>query len=223
METPDWSMRGPECTRWLKGMTFFEFCFVVCTDSCHSDQHNHFAVEENQHRSLMFFSVQNQNDFQASFSTWHALLIILHTVQSGSPQNAAETNTKALWMTDNLPQGALFNALFFLIQDPTCSLCHHLSSLVEHFTCVVKMLYNLQFIQAVSALSTKFSPEERQAWSTSGALKKVGGKSIDTTLRHYSPSHANFSFFNFSFVCSAMLRALSAINRVRASSLLKIF
>ncbi|XP_053295045.1 E3 ubiquitin-protein ligase ubr3 isoform X1 [Pleuronectes platessa] len=42
----------------------------------------------------------------------------------------------------------------------------------EHFTCVVKMLYNLQFIQALTALSTKFSPEERQAWSTSGALKK---------------------------------------------------
>ncbi|XP_056279535.1 E3 ubiquitin-protein ligase ubr3 [Pseudoliparis swirei] len=42
----------------------------------------------------------------------------------------------------------------------------------EHFTCVVKMLYNLQFTQAVVAVSTKFSPEERQAWSTSGALKK---------------------------------------------------
>ncbi|KAM6955595.1 E3 ubiquitin-protein ligase ubr3 isoform 1-T1 [Lycodopsis pacificus] len=43
----------------------------------------------------------------------------------------------------------------------------------EHFTCVVKMLYNLQFAQALAALSTKFSPEERQAWSTSGALKKT--------------------------------------------------
>ncbi|TNN54254.1 E3 ubiquitin-protein ligase UBR3 [Liparis tanakae] len=42
----------------------------------------------------------------------------------------------------------------------------------EHFTCVVKMLYNLQFTQAVAAVSTKFSPEERQAWRTSGALKK---------------------------------------------------
>jgi len=38
---------------------------------------------------------------------------------------------------------------------------------------VVKMLYNLQFTQALAALSIKFSPEERQAWSTSGALKKV--------------------------------------------------
>lgn len=44
---------------------------------------------------------------------------------------------------------------------------------VEHFSCVVKMLYNLQFTQAVAALSTKFSPEERQAWRASGALKKV--------------------------------------------------
>ncbi|XP_034418334.1 E3 ubiquitin-protein ligase ubr3 isoform X3 [Cyclopterus lumpus] len=43
----------------------------------------------------------------------------------------------------------------------------------EHFICVVKMLYNLQFTQAVAAVSAKFSPEERQAWSTSGALKKV--------------------------------------------------
>ncbi|XP_076603037.1 E3 ubiquitin-protein ligase ubr3 [Chaetodon auriga] len=42
----------------------------------------------------------------------------------------------------------------------------------EHFTCVVKMLYNLQFTQALAALSSKFSPEERQAWSTAGALKK---------------------------------------------------
>lgn len=43
----------------------------------------------------------------------------------------------------------------------------------EHFSCVVKMLYNLQFIQALAALSSKFSPEERQAWSATGALKKV--------------------------------------------------
>lgn len=51
------------------------------------------------------------------------------------------------------------------------------SFFVEHFTCVVKMLYNLQFTQALAALSTKFSSEERQAWSTSGALKKVKMKS----------------------------------------------
>ncbi|XP_019731364.1 E3 ubiquitin-protein ligase ubr3 [Hippocampus comes] len=44
---------------------------------------------------------------------------------------------------------------------------------VEHFTCVVKMLYNLQFIQALAALSTKLRPEERQAWSSSGAIKKA--------------------------------------------------
>lgn len=44
---------------------------------------------------------------------------------------------------------------------------------VEHFTCVVKMLYNLQFIQALVSLSTKLRPEERQAWSSSGAIKKV--------------------------------------------------
>uniref|UniRef100_A0A8C8K7D5 E3 ubiquitin-protein ligase n=1 Tax=Oncorhynchus tshawytscha TaxID=74940 RepID=A0A8C8K7D5_ONCTS len=43
----------------------------------------------------------------------------------------------------------------------------------EHFICLVRMLYNLQYTQALAALSAKFSPEERQAWSTSGTLKKV--------------------------------------------------
>uniref|UniRef100_A0A8C9Y6X0 E3 ubiquitin-protein ligase n=1 Tax=Sander lucioperca TaxID=283035 RepID=A0A8C9Y6X0_SANLU len=57
----------------------------------------------------------------------------------------------------------------------------------EHFTCVVKMLYNLQFTQALAALSTKFSPEERQAWSTSGALKKNAANaetSFEVLLSH---------------------------------------
>lgn len=48
-----------------------------------------------------------------------------------------------------------------------------LSVPVEHFICLVRTLYNLQYTQALAALSAKFSPEERQAWSTSGALKKV--------------------------------------------------
>uniref|UniRef100_A0A3Q3J047 E3 ubiquitin-protein ligase n=1 Tax=Monopterus albus TaxID=43700 RepID=A0A3Q3J047_MONAL len=57
----------------------------------------------------------------------------------------------------------------------------------EHFTCVVKMLYNLQFSQALAALSTKFSPEERQAWSTSGALMKNAAnaeRSFEALLSH---------------------------------------
>lgn len=57
------------------------------------------------------------------------------------------------------------------------------SSCVEHFTCVVKMLYNLQFIQALAALSSKFSLEERQAWSTAGALKKVKVTSQSRSFR----------------------------------------
>eukprot|EP00066_Takifugu_rubripes_P018891 XP_011608157.1 PREDICTED: E3 ubiquitin-protein ligase UBR3 isoform X2 [Takifugu rubripes] len=55
----------------------------------------------------------------------------------------------------------------------------------EHFTCVVKMLYNLQFIQALAALSSKFSPDERQAWSTAGVLKKnssLSEKSFEVLL-----------------------------------------
>ncbi|KAG7272352.1 hypothetical protein CRUP_011600, partial [Coryphaenoides rupestris] len=57
----------------------------------------------------------------------------------------------------------------------------------EHFTCVVKMLYNLQFVQALVALSAKLSPDERYTWCTSGALKKNavdGEKRLDALLSH---------------------------------------
>uniref|UniRef100_A0AAR2JE95 E3 ubiquitin-protein ligase n=1 Tax=Pygocentrus nattereri TaxID=42514 RepID=A0AAR2JE95_PYGNA len=43
----------------------------------------------------------------------------------------------------------------------------------EHFTCIVKVLYTLQYTQALAALSVKFNPEERLAWSNTGAAKKV--------------------------------------------------
>ncbi|XP_073701139.1 E3 ubiquitin-protein ligase ubr3 [Garra rufa] len=42
----------------------------------------------------------------------------------------------------------------------------------EHFTCVVKVLYSLQYTQALAALSIRFSREERLAWSNTGAAKK---------------------------------------------------
>lgn len=45
------------------------------------------------------------------------------------------------------------------------------------------MLYNLQFTQALAALSTKLSSEERKAWVTSGALKKVKIKSPNIGLK----------------------------------------
>ncbi|XP_063069644.1 E3 ubiquitin-protein ligase ubr3 isoform X2 [Engraulis encrasicolus] len=57
----------------------------------------------------------------------------------------------------------------------------------EHFMCMVKVLYTLQYTQALAALSIKFSPEERQAWSTSGALKKSmpnATKSWEALLSH---------------------------------------
>ncbi|CAB1328486.1 unnamed protein product [Coregonus sp. 'balchen'] len=57
----------------------------------------------------------------------------------------------------------------------------------EHFICLVRMLYNLQYTQALAALSAKFSPEERRAWSTSGALNKNAfnaEKSFDALLSH---------------------------------------
>uniref|UniRef100_A0A6Q2YGG5 E3 ubiquitin-protein ligase n=1 Tax=Esox lucius TaxID=8010 RepID=A0A6Q2YGG5_ESOLU len=60
----------------------------------------------------------------------------------------------------------------------------------EHFICLVRMLYNLQYTQALAALSAKFSPEERQAWSTSGALKKLSSsvwspQSIEYSLQQF--------------------------------------
>lgn len=73
------------------------------------------------------------------------------------------------------------------------------SPCVEHFTCVVKMLYNLQFIQAVAALSSKFSPEERQAWSSAGALKKVKVKLHQRSLTHDSLWNAGAKVISFIF------------------------
>uniref|UniRef100_A0A8B9LT97 E3 ubiquitin-protein ligase n=1 Tax=Astyanax mexicanus TaxID=7994 RepID=A0A8B9LT97_ASTMX len=58
----------------------------------------------------------------------------------------------------------------------------------EHFTCIVKVLYTLQYTQALAALSVKFSPEERLAWSNTGAAKKVrvwSPQSIEFTLQQF--------------------------------------
>uniref|UniRef100_A0A673WAV8 E3 ubiquitin-protein ligase n=1 Tax=Salmo trutta TaxID=8032 RepID=A0A673WAV8_SALTR len=57
----------------------------------------------------------------------------------------------------------------------------------EHFICLVRTLYNLQYTQALAALSAKFSPEERQAWSTSGTLKKVMEISPSSPYYLYHP------------------------------------
>ncbi|XP_058889679.1 E3 ubiquitin-protein ligase ubr3-like isoform X2 [Acipenser ruthenus] len=57
----------------------------------------------------------------------------------------------------------------------------------EHFTCIVKVLYTLQYIHAIAALSVKFSAEERLAWKNSGALKKHTSdaeKSWEVLLSH---------------------------------------
>ncbi|XP_068101659.1 E3 ubiquitin-protein ligase UBR3 isoform X3 [Hyperolius riggenbachi] len=42
----------------------------------------------------------------------------------------------------------------------------------EHFTCIVKVLYSLSYIQALMALSVKLHPEGRTTWRESGASKK---------------------------------------------------
>ncbi|KAJ8255418.1 hypothetical protein GJAV_G00204660 [Gymnothorax javanicus] len=44
----------------------------------------------------------------------------------------------------------------------------------EHFTCLVKVLYTLHYIQAIAGLSLKFSPEERRAWRSSEAVNEDG-------------------------------------------------
>ncbi|XP_052462856.1 E3 ubiquitin-protein ligase ubr3 isoform X2 [Carassius gibelio] len=57
----------------------------------------------------------------------------------------------------------------------------------EHFTCVVKVLYSLQYTQALAALSVRFSPEERLVWSNTGAAKKNtpnSDKSWESLLGH---------------------------------------
>ncbi|XP_050974890.1 E3 ubiquitin-protein ligase ubr3 isoform X1 [Labeo rohita] len=57
----------------------------------------------------------------------------------------------------------------------------------EHFTCVVKVLYSLQYTQALAALSIRFSREERLAWSNTGAAKKNtpnSDKSWESLLGH---------------------------------------
>ncbi|KAI5107182.1 E3 ubiquitin-protein ligase UBR3 isoform X4 [Silurus meridionalis] len=57
----------------------------------------------------------------------------------------------------------------------------------EHFTSIVKVLYTLLYTQALAALSIKLSPEERLAWSNSGAAKKNlpnSEKSWEALLSH---------------------------------------
>ncbi|XP_053733122.1 E3 ubiquitin-protein ligase ubr3 isoform X2 [Synchiropus splendidus] len=61
----------------------------------------------------------------------------------------------------------------------------------EHFSCVVKMLYNLQYTQALAALSTKLSPEERQAWTSTGAMKKPPRPSTSQPGHLYPQISAN--------------------------------
>lgn len=75
---------------------------------------------------------------------------------------------------------------------------------VEHFTCVVKMLYNLQFTQGLAAMSTKFSSEERQARVTSGALAKVQITIMQWNL-HIHPSFVCYDFY-LCFSCKISLQ-----------------
>lgn len=115
------------------------------------------------------------NILWATFSTWNTLLII-RSVSLCADWEIRHSST---------PPTISCRAHWSFFPFQTAQRCYGyewlitmgVSPCVEHFTCVVKMLYNLQFIQALAALSSKFSPEERQAWSSAGALKKVKVKS----------------------------------------------
>ncbi|XP_059822600.1 E3 ubiquitin-protein ligase ubr3 isoform X1 [Hypanus sabinus] len=56
----------------------------------------------------------------------------------------------------------------------------------EHFTCIVKVLYNLLYVQAVATLSFQFNEEEREAWKNSGKLQTMGNseKNNEVLLSH---------------------------------------
>lgn len=49
----------------------------------------------------------------------------------------------------------------------------YFSPFIEHFTCIIKVLFTLLYIQALVALSVKGSTDDRTTWMNSGALKKV--------------------------------------------------
>lgn len=73
----------------------------------------------------------------------------------------------------------------------------------EHFTCVVKVLYSLQFTQALAALSIRFSREERLAWSNTGAAKKVRPMSYTSQPSHpitHPAKHQSKSFLTHTSV-----------------------
>ncbi|XP_051885288.1 LOW QUALITY PROTEIN: E3 ubiquitin-protein ligase ubr3 [Pristis pectinata] len=56
----------------------------------------------------------------------------------------------------------------------------------EHFTCIVKVLYNLLYVQAIATLSFRFNEEEREAWKNSGKLQIMGNseKNCEVLLSH---------------------------------------
>uniref|UniRef100_A0A8C6V8X7 E3 ubiquitin-protein ligase n=1 Tax=Naja naja TaxID=35670 RepID=A0A8C6V8X7_NAJNA len=60
----------------------------------------------------------------------------------------------------------------------------------EHFVCIIKVLFTLLYIQALVALSVKFSPEDKMTWMNSGALEKDSSSawcsdSIETYLQQF--------------------------------------
>ncbi|XP_067891467.1 E3 ubiquitin-protein ligase ubr3 isoform X1 [Heterodontus francisci] len=56
----------------------------------------------------------------------------------------------------------------------------------EHFTCIVKVLYNLLYTQAIATLSVRFSEVERAAWKNARKLKAMcsSDKSWEVLLSH---------------------------------------
>ncbi|XP_069791779.1 E3 ubiquitin-protein ligase ubr3 isoform X2 [Narcine bancroftii] len=56
----------------------------------------------------------------------------------------------------------------------------------EHFTCIVKVLYNLLYAQAIATFSFRFNEEEREVWKNSAKLQIMDNseKSSEVLLSH---------------------------------------
>ncbi|KAK3103122.1 hypothetical protein FSP39_016629 [Pinctada imbricata] len=65
-----------------------------------------------------------------------------------------------------------------LLKDTTAILIQMILTLpetfeIEHYQCLIRVLYNVTYIQALASTSCKFTPDEREAWRTKGRHNAV--------------------------------------------------
>lgn len=175
-----------ECCKVIAFFFFFFFwlcLLIVCPDTCQREQDSgavSLALLPKKTNGALCLCFKPRLKYPSSY--------IFHLKHSANYPARRSVSLCADWEIRHSPppsRDKLPSPLIFFFPFQTAQRCYGyewfitmgVSPCVEHFTCVVKMLYNLQFIQALAALSSKFSPEERQAWSSAGALKKVKVKS----------------------------------------------